>query len=163
MAGSARSLRGRSVLRSLAQGPGLSREDQAQIIESVLQLEVRAQNSEFEIIRNLSTDNIDFVALSRINGYFTLMNADYIQAAKVDQVIDYVVLRKIYSKYGSVFVSLSRVNEGRPCFGPAFSRVRSFTYEYRKDSGEWVGRLGGRTPRPFSAPWNWSEPPSRPM
>jgi hypothetical protein len=147
-----------SVLLGLGQATrGLSRDDQTKIIESVLQLEVRVQNSEFESIRNLSTDNIEFVDRSRISGSgFTLITADYIRTEKVDHMIDYVVLGKISSRDGKVFVNLSRMHEGRPCFGPASSRERSFTYEYRKESGEWVGRLVGRTPRTISAPWNWN-------
>jgi hypothetical protein len=142
---------------------GLSREDQTKIIESVLQLEARNQNSEFESIRNLSTENIEFVDPSRIGGSgFTLITADYIRSEKVDRMIDYVVVHKIYSRDGKVFVNLSRMNEGRPCFGPAYSRERTFNYEYRKESGEWVGRLVARTPRPFSAPWNWSVNGDRP-
>ena len=136
---------------------GLSREDQTKIIESAIQLEVRNQNSEFESIRKLSTENIEFVEPSRITGSgFTLITADYIRTEKVDRMIDYVVWGKIYSRDEKVFVNLSRMNEGRPCFGPAYSRERSFTYEYRRESGEWVGRLVGRRRRPFPAPWNWS-------
>jgi hypothetical protein len=119
----------------------LSDNDKAEIIESMLELESSAQSSEFENIRKLSSENIDFDA-SRISGLgYTLLTASQIRDLKKDRVIKYVVVRKIYSRDGVVFVSLARVTEGRPCFGAIFSSERSLTYEFQKNAGEWIGQL----------------------
>ena len=120
----------------------LSDDDKAEIVESVLEFESSAQSSAFENFRKLSSDNIEFVEPSRISGHgFTLLPASEIRESKKDRVVRYMVFRRIYLRDGIVVVSLSRVIEGRPCFGPFFSSERNFTYEYQKNSGEWIGRL----------------------
>ena len=123
----------------------------------MLQLELKAQSSKFENIRNLSSDNIEFVEPSRIsrNG-FALLGASQIRNLKKDNLVEYLVFRRIYSKGGIVVVVLSRVNEGHPCFGHAFSRERSFTYEYQKNAEKWMGQLVKRPPLPISFSRNLS-------
>jgi len=130
----------------------LSDEDEAEILESLLQLEIKPLGSEFGNIRTFSSDNIGSVAASRIakNG-FSLKAARDIQRWKHEHVIEYVVIRSIYLRDGIVVVRLSAVTEGRPCFAAAFSTERSFTYEFQKSAKEWVGRLVKRpVPFPFS-------------
>lgn len=128
----------------------LTDDDKAKIIESVLELESKALVSEFKSVRNLLSDNIEFVAPARIYGQgFTLLTASQIRTMKMDRVVEYVVFRRIYSRDGIVFVNLSRVSEGRPCFAPSFSAEQKFTYEYHKKSGEWIAQ-------PVSVPFQFS-------
>jgi hypothetical protein len=127
----------------------LSNEEKAEIVESVLQLELEAQSSvgEFKYIRDLSSDNLEFLEPSRISRQgFILLNASQILNLKKNRVVEYVVFKRIDLEDGVAVVVFSRISEGRPCFAPAFSREQSFTYEYRKTSGEWTGRLIKRTP-----------------
>jgi hypothetical protein len=121
----------------------LSDKDKAEIVESVLQLELKAQSPMgFKYVRSLSSDNIEFVERARISKQgFDLLNPSQIRSLKENQFVEYLVFRRIGLKDGIAVVLLSRVNEGRPCFGPAFSKEESFTYEYRKTAGEWNRRL----------------------
>lgn len=137
------------LARGQSQSTLLSDAEKADIVESLLQLEIEAQDSEFENIRNISSDNIGSVSTTRIEKHgFSLKSAGQIESLKKDHVVEYVVIRRIYLRDGILVVRLSRVIEGRPCFSPAFSRERSFTYEYLYGSTGWVGRLV-RKPLPF--------------
>ena len=99
----------------------------AEIIESVLQLELKEQSSvgEFKNIRNLSAENIEFVERSRISRQgFDLLDDSQIQNLRQNQFVEYLVFRRIDFKDGIAVVVLSRVNEGRPCFGPVFQGAK---------------------------------------
>ena len=134
----------------LARGQGVDFPADAELVESLLQLEIEAQASEFKNIRNISSDNIGSISAMRITKHgFSLMAADQIETLRKDHVIEYVVIRRIYLRDGLVLVRLSRVIDGRPCFSPAFSSERSFTYEFQIGAIGWVGRLVRQT-RPFS-------------
>jgi hypothetical protein len=123
----------------------LSDGDKAQIVESALRLAFGTRRSEFELPKDLSSENIEFMEPSRISGLgFKLLDARHMGNLKASPFVDYVVLRRLLSKDGSVLVVLSRVTERQPCFGRDFSTERSFTYEFHKDSGEWIGRLVNR-------------------
>ena len=136
-----------------SQSGSLSDEDEAEILESLIQLATKPLfNPDFRNISNFSSENISSVSASRIKQHgFSLLSAGDIERMRRDYVIDYVVIRGIYPKDGVVVVKVSVVTEGRPCFGPAFSTQRPFTYEFQKSENQWVGRLvKGPTPFPFS-------------
>jgi hypothetical protein len=138
------------LARGQSQSTGLSEAEKGDIVESLLQLETEAQASDFEKIRKISSDNIGSLSPARVAKHgFSLMEAGQIESLKKDNVVEYVVIRRIDLKDGIVVVKLSRVIEGRPCFGPPSSRERSFTYEFQNGSTEWVGRLV-RKPLPFT-------------
>ena len=118
----------------------LSDADKAEIVESVLQLEIEGQALEFENIRKVSSNNIGFIQASRISQHgFSLVTATQIFSLKKD-VVQYVVFRRIAARDGVVVVSLARVTEGRSCFG-SISRERRYTYEYQNEFGKWIGHL----------------------
>lgn len=140
-----------SMSHTLAQSQSntLSDEDEAAIVESLIQLETKHFGAEFGAVRNFSSENIGSLSASRITKHgFSLMSPGDIQVRKRDYVVDYVVIRSIHSKDGLVVVRVSVVTEGRPCFAPAFSTERSFTYWFKKSANEWMGRLVKR-PSPF--------------
>jgi hypothetical protein len=126
----------------------LSNEDKSEIIESVLKQEAKAQSQvgEFRNIKILSSENIEFIEPSKILELgFILLGSAQINERKGNGVIEYLVFRRLLSNDGKVTVTLSRVSEGHPCFGPAFLREQKFTYEYRNESGAWIGELTART------------------
>ena len=138
------------LARGQSQTTGLSEAEKGDIVESLLQLETQAQASEFEKIRIISSDNTGSISPARVSKLgFSLMEAGQIESLKKDNVVEYVVIRRIDLSDGIVVVNVSRVIEGHPCFGPPFSRERSFTYEFQNGSSEWVGRLV-RKPLPFT-------------
>jgi hypothetical protein len=125
----------------------LSDSDKAQIIESVLDLELRTQASipGFANIRKVSDDNIEFIEPSRLSKHgFTLVAASQLRESKKDHIVEYLQFRRIYSRDELAVVVLSRVTEGRPCFGAPFSTERTYTYESRRTSSGWVARLIGK-------------------
>ena len=136
-----------SVLRARSQETKkdyLADKDKAAIVESVLQLELKAQSPMgFKYVRSLSSDNIEFLERSRISRLgFDLLDPSEIRNLRTNwQSVEYLVFRRIGFKDGIAVVVLSRVNEVHPCFGPAFSKEQSFRYEYRETAGEWNGRL----------------------
>ena len=143
---------GMSHTHAQSQSSSLSDEDEADILESLLQLATKPFDSDFVSTRNFFSENISSVSASRIKQYgFSLRSPGDIESTKRDQVIEYVVIRGIYPKGGMVVVSVSVVTEGRPCFAPAFSTQRSFSYVFKKSGEQWVGRLlKGPVPFPFS-------------
>jgi hypothetical protein len=125
----------------------LSDSDKALIIESVLDLELRTQASvpDFAYIRKVSDDNIEFIEPSRLSKHgFTLMAASQLRESKKDHIVEYLLFKRIYSRDQVALVALSRVTEGRPCFGQAFFRERTYTYESRRTSSGWVAQLTGK-------------------
>lgn len=118
--------------------------DKALIIESVLDLELRTQASipDFASIRKVSDDKIEFIDPSRLLKHsFTLVAANQLRESKKDQIVEYLLFRSIDSRDELAVVVLSRVTEGRPCFGAPFSTQRIYTYESRRTSGGWVAQL----------------------
>jgi hypothetical protein len=115
---------GMSHTHAQSQSSSLSDEDEADILESLLQLATKPFDSDFVSTRNFSSENISSVSASRIKQCgFSLRSPGDIESTKRDQVIEYVVIRGIYPKGGMVVVSVSVVTEGRPCFAPAFSGI----------------------------------------
>ena len=143
----------------------LSDSDKAQIIESVLDLELRTQASvpDFANIRKVSDDNIEFIEPSWLSKHgFTLVAARQLSESKKDHIVEYLLFRRVYSRDGLALVVLSRVTEGRPCFGAAFFTERTYTYESRRTSSGWVALLIGK-PAPLIgfAPKRFATKPER--
>jgi|SRR6185369_9746179 len=135
-----------------SQSNTVSDKDEAEILESLIQLETKHLGAEFGAVSYFSSENISSLSASRITKHgFGLISPGDIQTRKRDYVLDYVVIRSIHPKDGVVVVSVSVVKEGRPCFAPAFSTERSFTYWFKKSGSEWVGQLvKGKSPFLFS-------------
>jgi hypothetical protein len=122
----------------------LSNEDKTELVESALHLTFGNQ-PDFGIVRKLSSENIDFIEPSRISRLgFVLLDASHMRNVKKSQFAEYVVFRRILSRDAVVIVALSRITVGNPCFGRAFFRERSITYEFHKQSGQWIGQLATR-------------------
>lgn len=135
-----------SMSHALSQGNALADGDEAAILESLIKLETNHIGAEFSGIRFFSSENIGPLAALRIAKLgFVLMSAGDIERGKRDHVLDYAFIRSIHLKDGFVTVRVSVVKEGRPCFAPAFSTERSFTYVFQKSANEWVGRLTRRS------------------
>ena len=140
-----------SMAHTRAQTPNvtLTDRDEADILESLIQLANTTFGSEFITTRNFASENISSLSASRLKQLgFTLVPPEAIELRKRDSLIDYVVIRSISIKDGIVVVRMSAVHEGRPCFAAAFSTQKNFTYYFKKDEEKWVGRLV-RGPSPF--------------
>ena len=149
-----------SFSQTYAQSGVVSDEAEADILQSLIENEIKGFGSEFGNPRTFSSANISPVSAARIKklGFWVATPSD-IEIRKRDWVINYVVIRSIHVqrtnlnsihlKDGIVVVRLSEVNEGQPCFAPAFSTQRSFTYEFQKTANGWVGRLV-KKPSPFT-------------
>jgi hypothetical protein len=142
------------VLHAQGKSAALSEEDEAKILESLVELQKKylSPDSELGTIRIFSSANISSVSQRQIAklGLSVITELD-IQKSKIDNVIEYVVIRSIDLRNGIAVVKLSAVSEGRPCFGPAFYSVRSFSYAFQKNADQWEGRLLKRSlPFPFS-------------
>jgi len=134
---------------SQSQSNALSDEDEAEIVESLIQLETKHLGAELGAVRYFSSENIGSLSASRITKHgFWLISPGDIETRKRDYMLNYVVIRSINPKDGIVVVRVSVVTEGRPCFALAFSAEGSFTYWFKKSGNEWVGRLVKR-PGPF--------------
>jgi hypothetical protein len=129
----------------------VSDEDEADILETLVQLEIKSLDSEFGSVRTLLSENVSPLSATRLARHgFSMIAARDIQRYRQDHVIEYLVIRTMYRRDEFVVVALSFVREGRPCFAPAFSNERFFTYTYQKDAQGWVRRLVNRRPAPFS-------------
>lgn len=147
---------------SQTQSNTVSDQDEADILESLIQLETKQLGAEFGAVSYFSSENIGSLSASRITKHgFSLISPDYIQTRRLDYVLDYVVIRSIHPKDGIVEVRVSVVKEGRPCFAPAFSVERSFTYRFKKSANEWDGQLVKR-PSPFMFSKSIANPLVRP-
>ena len=134
-----------SMSHALGQGNVLADEDEAAILETLIKLETNSLGAEFNVIQFFSSENIGPLAVLRIRKLgFWLSSAGDIERARREHLLDYAVIRSISLKDGMATVRVSVVKEGRPCFAPAFSTERSFTYVFQKSANEWVGRLAKR-------------------
>jgi hypothetical protein len=85
----------------------LSDSEKADLIESVLELELQAQASvlDFANIRNISADNIEFIEPTRLSKRgFSLVVVRQLRESKKDHVVEYLVFRKIYSRGDAVVI-----------------------------------------------------------
>jgi hypothetical protein len=124
--------------------------DKAAIVESVLTLELQNQNSvpDFANIRDVSSENIEFVEPSQLSPRgFTLVAAADLRQSKNDRIVIFLLFRNISLRDGVAVVKLSRMTEGRPCFGAPISIERTYTYESRRTDDGWVAELT-RRPKP---------------
>src|SRR6266516_7373327 len=72
--------------------------DKAAIVESVLPLELQTQNSvpDFANIRQISSDDIEFIEPSQLSKRgFTLVAAADLRQSKKDRIVTYLVFRNI--------------------------------------------------------------------
>jgi hypothetical protein len=123
------------------------------IIESVLELETRNQSSiaDFANIREVSSDNIEFIEPTRLSTLgFRVVSVASLNAAKQDHVVQYLLFKKLTLRDGVAIVVLSRVTEGRPCFAEPFSRERRWTYRARRTPVGWIAEVIARPASPIS-------------
>jgi len=143
---------------SQTQNNTLSNEDEADIMEALIKQETKQLGGELGTVRYFSSENLSSLATSRIkNQGFWVITPFAIETQKREYVVNYVVIRSIYSKDGIVVVNVAVVAEGRPCFAPAFSLERSFSYWFKKSGNEWVGQLR-RRPNPLLSPTGVANP-----
>ena len=120
----------------------ISDAEKAEIIESVLDFELRIQAliPDFAHIRNVSSENLEFIDSTRLSKRgFRLVPATQIQRGW--GLVEYLVFRKVSFQNGVALVDLSRMKEKRPCWAPASSTERGYTYEVRRTSDGWVAQL----------------------
>jgi len=140
------------LIHGQSPNPVLSDDDEAAILETLVRLETKRLGSDIGHIKTFSSANLSRASAARLAKLgFSLITMWDIEKYRTEHVIDYVAVRSIRVREGTVFINLSAVTEGRPCFAPAFSRERSFTYTFQKSEDEWFGRLVKRSaPFPFS-------------
>lgn len=88
----------------------------------------------------LSSENLEFVDSTRMSEMgFTLVDAGQVQFF----LDDFVAFKKIASSDGVVSVVLSRITLNRACFSRTVvsSERRTFTFEFHKEAGKWIGQL----------------------
>jgi len=127
--------------------------DKTGIIKSVLDLEKRNQSSieDFSNIRDVSSDNIGFIEPSRLSAPgFRILSVLSLNAARQERVVEYLLFSEISLVDGVAIVVLSRVTEGRPCFGPPFSYERRYTYKARRSPVGWIAELITKPTPPIS-------------
>ena len=115
----------------------LSDGDKSQIIESVLDLEVRNQYSfpDFDNIKYVSSENIEFIDPSRLPDHgFTLVAANQLCELQINRVVQYLLFKNISGGDDVIDVVVSHVRGGRACFGGRFNSERSYKYEARRTS-----------------------------
>jgi len=131
----------------------LSEADKAEIIESVLELELLREGSvaDFAHLRRISSQNIEFVEPWRIAKHgFTLVPAR--ELGGWQDPIEYQLFTSISVRDGVASITVLRVTESWPCFGPHTLRERKYTYESRRTAGRWVAQLIGRPVQMISFP-----------
>lgn len=130
----------------------LSDADKTGIIESVLDLELRNQNSfpDFDNVKYVSSDNIEFIAPSQLSKHgFTLVAANQLCELQTNRVVQYLLFKTIPAGDDVIDVLVSHVRGGRVCFGGRFYSERSYKYEARRTSGAWTVQLTRRPMPPF--------------
>ena len=139
-------LLGVSAVSALGQQPTpepLSYADKTAIVQSVLEPPTQfSLPAHFLSIKTVSSDNIEFVDSSQLTEHgFRLVSASSLRESRKDHVVDYLLFRKISFRDGVAVVILAHVTEGRPCFGAAFHRELSYTYEVRRTSNGLIASL----------------------
>jgi len=133
----------------------LSDEDKSAIVESVLRQGSMVPSEEFRGL-NLSSDNLDFLKPSQISTLRFILLSSGSRKSSSWQIVEYLVFRKIEASGNNVIVTLSRVLETNPCFGPKTFSEQTFTYQYHIESGRWTGELIRKTPKLLSDSSRWS-------
>jgi hypothetical protein len=125
----------------------LSDVDKAAIVESVLDVELRNQQSlpDLANIRNVSSENIQFMVPSQLSKHgFTFVDASQLCEWQDRRVEHFLVFKKFSLRDGSVHIALSRVIGGRSCLAGRFYSELSYTYEARRTFDGWVAELTRR-------------------
>jgi hypothetical protein len=137
-------LLGVSAVGALGQQPTaepLSHADKAAIVQSVLEPPTQFSLTNF-FIKTVSSENIEFVDSSQLTKHgFRLVSANSLRESKKDYFVDYLLFRKISFRDGVAVVILAHVTAGRGCFGGAFHRELSYTYEVRRTSKGLIATL----------------------
>jgi hypothetical protein len=126
----------------------LSDADKTRIIESVLDLDLRNQNSvaDFDSLKHgtsvpflVSSENIEFIEPSLLSKHgFTLVAANQLRELQTKRVVKYLLFKQIFVGDDVVEVALSHVTAGRACFNDRFYFERSYRYEARRTPGGWT-------------------------
>ena len=93
----------------------LSDVDKTAIVEKVLDLELRTQQTFPDVanIRNVSTENIQFMSTAQLTKHgFTLVAADQLREWQARRVERFLVFKKLFQRDGVVVIGLSRVTGG---------------------------------------------------
>jgi len=116
----------------------LSTADKNEIVASALRI---AFGTPGHIRLALSSENIEFVDSTRMSEMgFTLVGAG--QLRNWPFLNDYLVFKRIESNGFVVSVVLSRITVSRACFSSRIvsTERRTFTFEFHKETGEWIGQ-----------------------
>jgi len=116
----------------------LSTAEKNEIVASALRI---AFGTPDHIRLALSSENIEFVDSTRMSEMgFTLVGASHVRNWFF--LDDYVVFKGIASNDGFVSVVLSRITVSRGCFSRNVVSTgrRTFTFEFHKEAGEWIGQ-----------------------
>jgi hypothetical protein len=130
----------------------LSDADKTAIIESVLDLELRNQNSfaDFNNIKDVSSENIEFIDPSRLSKHgFRLVAANQLCELQTTGVVQYLLFKNISAGNDLIDVAVSHVTGGRACFNARFYNERRYKYEARRTSGGWTVQLTRKPMPPF--------------
>ena len=130
----------------------LSDADKTAIIESVLDLELRNQNSfaDFNNIKDVSSKNIEFIDPSRLSKHgFTLVAANQLCELQTKRVMQYLLFKNISAGDDVIDVAVSHVTGGRACFNGRFYSERRYKYEARRTSDGWIVQLTRKPMPPF--------------
>jgi len=102
----------------------LSDAEKAGVVEAVLiDLELRNQGGFSFGRQQVSSYNIESIQPSQLEKHgFRLVPARSLNESKKDNMVHYLVFRKIILRDGVAVIYLSNVTEGRPCFGNYISQ-----------------------------------------
>jgi hypothetical protein len=135
-----------SFLVASAQQPTsseLSDVDKAAIVESVL--DVERHNLDFGYFRNVSSENIQFMATAQVSKHgFTLVASNQFSERQASGVEQFLVFKRFSLRDGVVVIALSRVTESESWFGGHIHSELSYTYEARLTAKGWVAELTRR-------------------
>ena len=141
-----------SALSQLPRPKPLSYADTTAIVISVLEPPPTPSslNHLFVIHKRytVSSENLEFVDSSQLEQHgIRLRSASSLREAQKDNVVDYLLFRKISFHDGVAVVTLAQIIEGRPCFAPRMHSESSYTYEVRRTSKGLIATLI-RSPAP---------------
>jgi len=128
----------------------LSDAEKAGVVEAVLvDLELRNQGLFSFGRQQVSSYNIESIQPSQMEKHgFRLVPARSLNESKKDNMVHYLVFRKIVLRDGVAVIYLSNLTEGRPCFGNYISQEATSIYEARLTPDGWVAEFQ-RVQMPF--------------
>lgn len=140
-------LLGVSAVSTLGQLPTpepLSYADTTAIVISVLEPQPTpfSLNHHFVTLKTVSSDNLEFVNSSQLEKHgIRLVSASSLREAKKNDVVYYLLFRKISFRDGFAVVVLAQITEGRPCFAAHMHNELSYTYDVRRTSHGLIAKL----------------------